>query len=121
MKPYQTVIDIIRDLAEQHAERTSADAYFDYDRKRPECIFGYALAILGGEPRIEDGYRVVGPKGDVLARGYQSASVVNWSGLDIEPPSSLEANWSDAVQNRQDAGFSWGDAVRYADEVQVLT
>lgn len=118
MKPYQTVIDIIRHLAQEQSDRRSQDTYFNYDTNTPECIFGHALAILGARAHKNDfGCEVVNPEGARLIAGYAYASDVNWPRLGIENPTAAEAFWSDAVQKRQDSGATWGEAVRFSEGI----
>lgn len=120
MKPYQTVIDIIRELAHGHPDTHSGDKYFDWLEKTPHCIFGHAVARLGGQAVDPvDGARpggILAPNGEWVAAGHESASYLDWPKLGVAPPSEEEAAWSDRVQQAQDSDSAWLEAVELADE-----
>lgn len=96
----------VRRLAHEHPNKTAQCRYV-YDSGEPCCIVGHALINLG---KME-----AGDFDSDLNKTTISAS--EFDHLGIDPPL---ASWLEWVQEKQDVGGSWEEAVNFADEYSPL-
>ncbi|MBB3752420.1 hypothetical protein FHT44_004932 [Mycolicibacterium sp. BK634] len=111
LKPFSTVIEMIRELAEENPHEVADCQYFN-DDSTPCCIFGHVFAKLGATPNG----RVIqsATRRRVVAEG-EGVYEIYWPALGIEQPSSFENQWAADIQDYQDTGSRWPDAIQKAD------
>lgn len=108
MKPFQWVRDEIVHLAEENPDHRSSDKYFSMGK--PCCIVGHVLDKLG----VSSVGLYLVKETTPLMRNNLPVEDIDWQALDVEPPTDGEALWIKNVQERQDQGYPWGDAVEHA-------
>lgn len=107
------VIKAVREVAAEqpdHVYRKPDDAsnchYVDRDNgdRVPGCLVGQGLWKVGLiDGSLFDDYDV---------NGAGVAGILDYVQIDCLP---IQSEWLERVQNRQDAGATWGEAVAYAD------
>lgn len=118
MKPFSTVIDTIRRLADEHPDQVADSKYFYEHDDSPCCIIGHVFAAFGARPMVRpdsERHAVCGDQGDHVVDEGDGIYMVDWNALGIQGPAGPEYEWAHGVQADQDAGTRWGDAVRNAD------
>lgn len=103
---FSEVITAVCRLAEQRPEETAADMYFR-DAK-PCCIFGHAFHELGlTATEVQS----------ACAEDEYSIAAIDLNALGFALWSDEQLYWAAAVQNAQDRGATWHDAVHNAGPV----
>jgi len=110
------IADEVRRLADQHPNHRytpNPECAYHPDPENPNgCLIGWAARNVGyslDHPVYQD----YGVK-EALALQFGLGRV--WPGSSID----RELRWIHAVQYQQDWGWTWGDAVDYADNLAVL-
>lgn len=123
-KPFSQIQDQLRVLAERNPEKRAGCQYFKDDQ--PSCIVGHVLADLGvSETKTEKrtyGYAtytdhtLMTSEGGVLMQSREPARCIDWRMLGVRMPTEKQKTWVQALQDHQDSGNSWGEALEKADE-----
>lgn len=110
MKPFQWVIDRIKELAAEYPDRIAQCRYFNSDGS-PECIVGHVLHELGAEEcNTVDGIYLA-LNGAMLAPIDTLADILPWEKLGVEKPTREQVKWVVRRQASQDRGDRWHEAV----------
>jgi len=114
----------IRKLAAENPDHTSACNYVNEETNKPECLIGHYLINVAGIPPetfTDPTKRQIVDKDGATTRttsfnDYGLGDLIT-EGI-VEATNDKGLRWIREVQEIQDQGWSWGEAVKSADQIQ---
>ncbi len=97
----------VRKFAEAEPHMVVQCQYF-YDNGNPQCIVGHGMALQGIT------------RADLEDEDRNGTYIVTLLGDVLDDDNRHTAAWIGKVQSRQDQGYTWADAVVYADDINAL-
>lgn len=105
MKSFRWVQDRLREIVQQNPDRYAGCTYFD-PAGQPNCVVGHVLHELGVDADAIEALEGVPAQG------------LDWAALGVRNPGSKQSRWIACLQDEQDGGASWSDALAAAEAVE---